>query len=223
VRRILVVAAHPDDEVLGCGATIAKHVESGDHICIAFMANGVGSRDASDKSSESRKSATQCALNVLGVNSIRQFDFPDNKMDSIPLLDVVQAIEKLIEELRPEVIYTHYAGDLNIDHQVTHQAVITACRPQPSTWVKEIYSFEVLSSTHWQSQSMANVFNPQYFVNVEQFIEQKIKALECYDEEIRPYPHARSYKSIRALAMHRGATVGIMHAEAFQIERIICS
>jgi len=148
---VLVVAAHPDDEVFGCGGTIAKHIALGDKVHVVFMTNGVGSRNASFKEAQERRKASQDVANILGISSTQQFEFPDNKMDTIALLDVVQSIEKVIDKLQPKIIYTHHAGDLNIDHQLTHKAVMTACRPQPGFCVKEIYAFEVLSSTEWQT------------------------------------------------------------------------
>jgi LmbE family N-acetylglucosaminyl deacetylase len=130
-------------------------------------------------------------------------------------------IEEMVEDFQPSIIYTHNFGDLNVDHQITHKAVMTACRPQPDFCVKEIYSFEVLSATHWQSPSMGNAFIPNYFVDVSGFMDNKIKALQCYDGEMRDPPHARSYKSVENLAKFRGNIVGVKSAEAFFIERIV--
>ena len=138
----------------------------------------------------------------------------------VALLDIVQSLEGVIYKIKPDVVYTHHLGDLNIDHQITHKAVITACRPQPNFCVKEIYSFETLSATHWQSPSMKNVFNPNYFVGVSDFMDKKIKALQCYDNEMREAPHARSYESVENLSKFRGGLVGVKNAEAFCVERI---
>jgi LmbE family N-acetylglucosaminyl deacetylase len=217
MRKVLVVVAHPDDEVLGCGATIAKHTKNGDKVQVIFLADGFSSRLNDDNRDKPAKQVAK----ILNYNQPVFLNFPDNQLDTIPLLEVVKKIEKIVEGFQPDIIYTHNFGDLNIDHQITHKAVMTACRPQPDFCVKEIYSFEVFSATHWQSQSMGDLFNPNYFIDVTDFMEQKMEALKHYDEEMREYPHARSYKAIKYLAIYRGSTVGVKYAEAFVVERLI--
>ena len=218
--NILVIVAHPDDEVLGCGGAIAKHAENGDMVHVVFMTNGVGSRNAKLEEIELRKRATQDSADILGVSSIQQFDFPDNKMDTIALLDVVQAIEELIDKLQPEIIYTHHIGDLNIDHQITHKAVMTACRPQPGFCVKEIYAFEVLSSTEWNTPGVA-VFSPNVFIDITDCIDIKKQVLEVYSEEMRQPPHTRSIDNALRLNALRGNSIGVDYAEAFELVRSI--
>lgn len=219
--KVLVVAAHPDDEVLGCGGTIAWHIANGDQVSVAFMTEGVASRVmVNDVDGEQRAGAAANAMEMLGVNDVRQFDFPDNKMDSVSLLDVVQIVEKVIQDITPSIIYTHFAHDLNVDHRITHSAVMTACRPQSCSSVKKILSFEVLSSTEWSSVSQP-AFLPQYIVDISSYWNKKLQALRCYHEEMRPFPHSRSYECIEALATLRGATQGMKKAEAFFVERIL--
>jgi len=154
-KNILVVAAHPDDEVLGCGGTIVRHVDNGDKVFILFLSDGVTSRiNYSDKNDKlMRIKAGIDASICLGVEAPQFLNLPDNKMDTIPFLNVVQEVEKVISKIKPSVVYTHHAGDLNIDHQITHKAVMTAARPQPDCLIHEIYSFEVLSSTEWSAPS----------------------------------------------------------------------
>jgi len=217
MNKILVVVAHPDDETLGCGATIAKHAKNGDKVQVVFIADGFNSREAKD--GERNLAATEAAA-ILGCEKPIFLDFPDNQLDTVSLLEVVKEIEKIINYLQPNIIYTHHFSDLNIDHQITHKAVMTACRPQPDFCVKEIYSFETLSATHWQSSSMG-AFNPNYFVDVSDFMKKKMKALQCYDNEMRNYPHARSYETVGSLAKFRGSIAGIQDAEAFIVERLI--
>ena len=137
------------------------------------------------------------------------------------LIYLCKKIDEIVEDFQPSIIYTHHFGDLNIDHQITHKAVMTACRPQPNFCVKEIYSFETLSATHWQSSSMGNAFIPNCFVNVNGFMSKKIEALQCYDNEMRAAPHARSYESVENLAKFRGGLAGIKVAEGFFIERLV--
>jgi N-acetylglucosamine malate deacetylase 1 len=217
MNKILVIVAHPDDEVLGCGATIAKHIDNGDIVQVVFLSDGFSSRD-DDKD---RNNNAHKASEVLACQQPIFLNYPDNRLDTIPLLDIVKKIEKVVDDIQANIIYTHYFGDLNIDHQITHKAVMTACRPQPDFCVKEIYSFETLSATHWQSSSMTNTFNPNYFVDISDFIKQKIKALQCYDNEMRDYPHARSYEAVVSLSSFRGSAVGVHNAEAFVVERLI--
>lgn len=217
MSKVLVVVAHPDDEVIGCGGTIARHVKNGETVQVVFLADGFGSRDNGvDRS----KQANDAAI-FLGCNPPIFLNLPDNQLDTLPLLDIVKKVEKIVSRFRPDIVYTHNFGDLNIDHQISHRAVITACRPQPGFSVKELYSFEVLSATHWQSQSMEAAFVPNYFVNISDYIRLKIRALHIYNEEMRDYPHIRSYNSIENLSKFRGSLVGIENAEAFFIERLI--
>jgi LmbE family N-acetylglucosaminyl deacetylase len=141
-------------------------------------------------------------------------------MDTIPMLNVVKSIEDIISKLQPELIYTHHIGDLNIDHQVTHKAVMTACRPEPEFCVKEIYSFEVLSSTEWQTPGL-NVFTPNMFIDITKYINIKRDLLGIYTKEMRRAPHSRSIENILQLNSLRGNSVGLNYAEAFSILRKI--
>ncbi len=221
MKVVLVVASHPDDEVLGCGGTIAKHILAGDKVVVVFMTNGETSRD--DLESETvieRGESCQNALRVLGVKDVLKFDYPDNAMDQVPLLEVAKSIESAVDKFSPSIVYTHFSEDLNVDHRITHQAVMTACRPQSWSPVKSIYCFEVLSATEWNSYSK-NKFNPNRFVDVSSVWPIKLLALDQYSKELRPFPHSRSIETIEALSIYRGATVGLKKAEAFQIERLI--
>jgi len=219
-KTILVISAHSDDEALGCGGTISRYAKSGDKVHLIFMTNGVGSRNAKIEEVECRKRASQESADILGVSSIQQFDFPDNKMDTAALLDVVQAIEEVIDKLRPEIIYTHHIGDLNVDHQVTHKAVITACRPQPDFFVKEVYAFEVLSSTEWSAPGV-KPFSPNVYIDITDYIDIKKQVLEVYSKEMRQPPHSRSIDNAIRLNALRGNSVGVDYAEAFELIRMI--
>jgi len=217
-KKVLVVAAHTDDEALGCSGTIAKHIANGDCVHLLFMIDGVASRSESEDV-DSRLTAARDAAKILKVSSLTNLDFPDNKMDSIPLLDIIKEIESKVEELQPEVIYTHHIGDLNVDHQATHKAVMTACRPQPGFCVKEIYAFEVLSSTEWNAPGVA-VFSPNVFIDITDYIDIKKQVLEVYSEEMRQPPHSRSVDNALRLNILRGNTVGVDYAEAFELIRM---
>jgi len=219
-KNILIVAAHSDDEALGCAGVIAKHIAEGDDVHLLFMTDGIASRDVGESEIERRLMAAQSAAQILGVNTFTNLNFPDNQMDSIPLLDIVKEIENKISEIQPEVIYTHHIGDLNIDHQITHKALVTACRPQPGSFVKEIYAFEALSSTEWQTPGV-NPFCPNMFINITDYIDIKKQVLKVYSEEMRQPPHSRSIDNAIRLSALRGNSIGVSFAEAFVVERIL--
>lgn len=220
-KTVLVVAAHTDDEALGCGGTIARHVAEGDIVYAVFLADGVTSRpDATAEELEQRNAAAEKAHKILGITKAYMLGFPDNRMDSVPLLDIVQKLEAVIQEIKPQIVYTHHYGDLNIDHRITHQAAITASRPVPGSSVKEIYAFEVLSATEWNTPG-AKPFTPNVFVDISQYLEVKINALEAYKMEMREPPHPRSLTNAKRFAESRGNTVGINAAEAMLAIRVI--
>jgi len=220
-KRVLVVAAHADDESLGCAGTIARHIAEGDQVSVVFMTDGVSSRrDSTNDDQQLRQTSAHNAMSVLGVSDVRQFSFPDNQMDTVPLLSVAQAVEEILEDTTPQIIYTHFPNDLNVDHGITHRAVLTACRPQLTSSVKEIYLFEVLSSSEWGSKVLAP-FLPQLVVDISPYWALKVQAIACYQEEMRTFPHSRSIECVEALAIFRGATHGLEKAEAFHIERVL--
>lgn len=216
--NVLVVAAHPDDEALGCGGTLALHAKQGDYVHALFMTNGVGAR-GSDQGAQERRAACENATKALGISSVTYNDFPDNKMDSVALLDIVKKIETVIKEIQPAIIYTHHSGDLNIDHEITSRAVLTACRPLPGHSVQAIYGFEVPSSTEWAGPSHTRAFLPSHFVEITTTFEAKKKSLSFYNMEMHSFPHPRSHRNIEALATLRGSQVGVEKAEAFSTIR----
>tara|TARA_B100000614_G_scaffold85269_1_gene76679 strand:+ start:176 stop:868 length:693 start_codon:yes stop_codon:yes gene_type:complete len=226
-KKILIIAAHPDDEVLGCGGTMAKWANEGAEVYSLIMAEGATSRDKT-RDRESRNVdlahlglAAQKASDLLGIASVELLSYPDNRMDSVDLLDVVKSVEDRIKKINPDTVVTHHSADLNIDHQVIHEAVMAACRPQPGNPVKRILSFEVPSSTEWQSPTFGNSFIPNWFEDISDTLELKIRALEAYETEMREWPHARSIKAVEHLARWRGASIGREAAEAFILERAI--
>ena len=223
LKSILILAAHPDDEVLGCGGTIAKLSAEGATIHVAFLADGVFSRigDQTKQQDELqiRRKAAQKACDILGVNSLSFDDFPDNRMDTVALLDITKSLEFLITEHQPDTVFTHHAGDLNIDHRRMHEAVVTACRPQHGHPVKTLLCFEVPSSTEWQLPVSAPAFQPNWFVDISATLHRKMAALDAYATELRDWPHPRSKQGVEHLAHWRGATVGVDAAEAFILGR----
>ena len=223
VKSVLVVAAHPDDEVLGCGATMARHVAEGARVTVLLMADGVGAREPADRVKElaARQAATRRACGELGVTELTLLAFADNRMDQVALLDIVQDIEKIICECQPDAVYTHHAGDVNIDHRRVHDAVVAACRPQPGFCVRQLLFFETPSSTEWRPAASLPPFAPNWFVDVSDYMPRKLAALAAYAEEMRVFPHSRSTEAVTHLAGWRGASVGVMAAEAFEVGRVL--
>jgi len=212
--KVLVIAAHPDDEVLGCGGTIARHAAMGDEVHTMFIADGETSRTIAVK--PNRNIAAYQASKILGTQPPVFLDWRDQMLDTLPLIEVTRAIEMMVEKVEPTVVYTHHAGDLNLDHRIVHQAAMTALRPLPGAPCKEIYTFEVLSSTEWGSG-----FRPNHFVCISAFRTLKLEALNCYHDEMREPPHPRSYSGVENLARLRGNSVGLNVAEAFMTIRTI--
>ena len=211
----MVIAAHPDDEVLGCGGTIARHVTEGDEVHVMFIADGETARTIAVK--PNRNLAAYNASKILGTQPPVFLDWTDQRLDTLPLLEITRAIEAQVEKIQPGVVYTHHAGDLNLDHRIVHQAAMTALRPLPSAPTREIYTFEVPSSTEWG----AVPFVPNHFVCISAYFAMKTEALEHYRGEIRPPPHPRSFVGVAELARRRGNSVGINMAEAFMTMRTV--
>lgn len=223
--RIAVVAAHPDDEVLGCGGTMAWHVARGDRVDVLIVSEGVTSRDLTrDVNSRAgalaqlRKTA-RMANDVLGTSVLEFGGLPDNRLDSVDLLDVVKTVEAFLARVSPSVIYTHCGSDLNVDHRIVSQAVSIAARPMPGGRVHTLLHFEVASSTEWQTPGAFPTFVPNWFVDVHATLSKKVEALSVYEDEMRPWPHARSLKAIEHLARWRGANVGFEAAEAYSLAK----
>jgi len=223
-KTVAVIAAHPDDEVLGCGGTIARLAREGRSVHVLLLADGVSSRTESPEKIDTnclevRNNAAKRSGKILGCASIEQLFFPDNRMDSLHLLDIVKEIEKFINKHQPSVVITHHGGDVNVDHRIVHEAVIVACRPQPGFSVRELLFFEVPSSTEWRPPSSCQMFNPNWFVDISATLDLKLQALQEYQDELRPFPHPRSLQAVEALARWRGATVGMEASEAFILGR----
>jgi len=226
-KSVLIVASHPDDEILGVGGTAASHAMRGERVDVLILAEGATSRDqkrdAVSRKSDiaSLQSVAAAAAQKLGTNIPLFGGFPDNRMDQCDLLDIVKVVESAISEFDPDIIYTHHGSDLNIDHYITHRSVLTACRPLPDTKRRAIYTFETVSSTEWGSDDIGPAFRPQRFVDISATLEIKLSALELYESEMRAFPHARSLRAVEALARLRGSQVGCEAAEAFGVVREI--
>lgn len=225
-KSIFILAAHPDDEVLGCGGTMARYADEGAAINVVFLCDGVSSRGESGLDSApfrdeitARRAAAKAACEILGASVVSFGSFPDNRLDTVALLDVVKFVQPLLAQCLPDTVFTHHAGDLNVDHRLAHQAIVTACRPQPGGQVKTIASFEVASSTEWRLAGTASPFDPNWFIDISKWLDHKLRALDAYAAELRQWPHPRSRRAIEHLARWRGATAGVEAAEAFILGR----
>jgi LmbE family N-acetylglucosaminyl deacetylase len=219
-ERVLVVAAHSDDETLGCGATLRMHANAGADVGSIHFTDGVGARGASDPEvGASRASAAEAAASILGFRWIASGAFPDNRLDGVDLLDLIRFVERTKSEFDPDLVYVHHGGDLNVDHRLAFQAALTAFRPQPLGRPVEIRSFEVPSATGWSHPSIGAPFRPTVYVDVGATWQAKRAGLEAYSDELRPFPHARSLEAIEAHAVARGTEVGLAKAEAFELVR----
>lgn len=219
--EILVLAAHPDDETLGCGGTIAAHAAAGDRIHVVFLTEGVGARGASGAAAEERMAAARSACEILGAVAPVFLDFPDNGLDSVPLLQVVQSVERVCGSLDPARVYTHHAHDLNVDHRISHEAAMTVFRPQPGRPAPTILCFETPSSTEWRTPGPVTGFMPNWYQDIASYWDTKRRAMNAYAVEMRPWPHARSVEALEHLARWRGSCVGKEAAEAFMLARHI--
>ena len=224
MNKILIISAHPDDEVLGCGGTVARLNKEGHTIYTLILGEGITSRDdlrdikKREKNILELKGEAKKANAILGVKEVFFHNFPDNRFDTVPFLDIVKVIEKIKNNIKPEIIFTHYEKDLNIDHQITYKAVITATRPTKEETVKEIYSFEIPSSTEW---SYPLSFSPNVFYDISETIDVKLRALEECKTELREYPHPRSLGGIELVAKTWGMKIGLNYAEVFKMIRSV--
>ena len=220
---IAVIVAHPDDEILGFGGTMAHHVDNGGAVYVLILATGLASREVNgmvDRNGlDELRQQAETAGALIGVRNIEFGDFRDNQMDSVPLLDVVKRIEKFVANTSPHTVYTHHFGDLNIDHRVVARAAITACRPLTDTNTLEILAGEVNSSTEWAPPR--DHFVPNEFIDISTVLDRKLRALACYSGELCDWPHPRSIQGVEALARWRGSQVGLDAAEAFSLVRRI--
>jgi len=214
VKTALIVAAHPDDESIGMGGTWFSLLENGWKLALVWMTDGESSRLGSV--SDVRTFGYKDALALLNPAAFYHFSFPDNALDSVPLLSIIKELEKVIEEVRPTVIYTHSPSDLNIDHRIVHEAVLTAARPLPESTVRTILGFEVLSATHWNGNTR---FNPSWYVDITDYLTNKEALLDAYEGEMRPEPHARSKACVMNLNRFRGGVMGQYACEAFELYR----
>lgn len=219
-NKVLAIVAHPDDEIIGVGGTLSKHASEGDEVHVLILGDGKSSRnntykDLSDALKQKSLQETKKALSFIKIKLFYKETFPDNRFDSIDILDIAKKVSFYVNKIKPVIVYTHHYGDLNIDHQKTAEAVTIACRPIENNSVKAIYQFETLSSTEMPGYIPGRAFLPNVFINIESEINKKLKAMNCYKSELHQFPHPRSLEAIEANAKVWGSKVNLKYAEAF--------
>ena len=226
MKKIMAIVAHPDDEIIGVGGTLARHVANGDNVFVLILGEGKSSRLKEYKSLNNETKnvvlkETKKALSIIGIKEYKCLEFPDNRFDTLPLLDIIKTVSGYIKINEPEIIYTHHFGDLNIDHRITFESVITSSRTIESPFVKEIYLFETLSSTEMSGSVPQRYFIPNYFIKINDYLEKKLEAMKAYVSEVREFPHPRSIEAIKYNALLWGSKNNTTAVEAFYCFRKI--
>lgn len=231
-ERVLIFAAHPDDEILGCGGTIAYHRSKGDAVGVCYLSEGVSSRFDRAKQREKslwvndmvrREDMAKSAAEILDFEIVEFLRLPNLRMEDEPLLDIVKQIIEVVKVYSPTIVYVNFQGDLNTDHRVTFDSVYTALRPSAVHQVKRLLCYETLSSTEWAPSISRPMFTPDTFIDISEYLDVKVAALAAYSEEMRPAPHSRSIEAVKALATYRGSQVGFLLSEAFVTVRNLLS
>lgn len=218
--NVLVLGAHPDDETYGMGGTIAKHSFNGDTVNVLIITDGSSSQyENAEEMIQRKKSEAKKAMEVLGVEKIEFNSLPDMKLDTIPHVDINRIIEKKVHDYNPDIVYTHFWGDLNKDHRIIFESTIVATRPSLNNKIIKVYTYETPSCTEWQSPKNSDWFIPNIYSDITDFIETKIKAIRCYKSELREYPHPRSLESVRVYCKRNGIIMGKDAVERFVLVR----
>jgi LmbE family N-acetylglucosaminyl deacetylase len=218
LTRVAVIAAHPDDELLGAGGTLARHVRAGDEVHAIIVADGAGSRYPAELISMLEKQAHRAA-EVIGFASLQFLSLPDQRLDTVPLIELTQRLESVLDEIGPGTVYTHFPEDVNADHRVVAKCAWTACRPYARPQLRKFAVFQTPSSTEWAWPMPGTDFRPNLFVDVTDTLEAKIAAMECYATELRDYPHPRSSQALMEHAAYWGSRIGRLAAEPFVVLR----
>ena len=224
--NVLIIGAHPDDELLGIGGTIARHIKNGDYVFVYLLTDGHTSRyrdneKIADRTPEvvARIESAEKAAKFLKIKELGFAPFHDQRLDTVPMIELVQEIEKFASHINPDIVYTHHKGDVNRDHQVTFSACLTAFRPTGKHYPKRLLCYETISSTEWGAPFAESYFMPNVFVDISDFIDIKMQAMDLYRQEMRDFPHPRSAEGIRISAQRWGSVIGVNAAEAFMLVR----
>lgn len=220
--KILIIAPHPDDEVLGCGGTIKKYIKRGDEVYLCIVTKAY-TPDWSEQFIQEREKEINCVKDVLGIKEVLFLGLPTVKLDTIPQKQLNDSILECVQRVNPDVLFAPFYGDINKDHKLVFEAALVAARPKPKNSIKKVFCYEVLSETEWAkpAQKIKDVFIPNFYEDISDFLDDKLKAMECYRSELKDYPHPRSLEGIITLAKKRGTESGTKAAEAFMLLREI--
>lgn len=217
---VLVLAAHPDDEILGAGGALARHARAGDEVHAMVISDGAASRYGDGMVEELQEQARRASAEI-GFASLRLEALPDQRLETLPLIELTQRLEAVIDELRPDIVYTHFPEDVNNDHRVVARAAWTACRPYRAPFVRRFLVFDTASSTEWAWPLTGSAFSPNNYVDITETLDVKMRAIACYKSELREYPHPRSERALRERAAFWGSHIGRAAAEPFILLREI--
>lgn len=218
--NVLVIATHPDDEVLGCGGAMARHTAEGDKLHVLVMTRGISDLFSTEQIEETRREL-KAAHQILGVMSVRFLDFPAPKLDTVPEYQLADAICDVLRSLDVDLLYIPHRGDIHVDHGSVFRAAMVAARPKNRTLVRRILAYETLSETDWAPPFADAAFLPSVFIDIGDYIKKKLDAMACYKSQLKSFPHPRSLDTIKALARYRGGSVGLSAAEGFMLIREI--
>ena len=216
--RVLVIAAHPDDETIGAGGTIARHVAHGDEVYWCIVTQGY-SPPWSEETLAAAQRQVYDVQRVLGIQEVFFCGFPTVKLNTVPYIDLCSALQRVVDQVRPEVVYTTPRDDINQDHRIVYEGTLVATRPLPGTSIRRLLCYEISPTARFGLPAGSSGFVPNVFVEVSQYMDKKLEAVSCYQTELREYPHPRSLEGLRLLAEERGLSVGLKAAECFQLIR----
>lgn len=211
MKNVLVIAPHADDEILGCGATMGKLSENGFHITVLVVTSGISFNTIKNEALKSHKIYKNCATVFLQL--------PTLQLDILQTSEIANKIYNIVEQIKPELVFLPHKGDIHSDHTKVFEASMVALRPKNKSIVKMILSYETLSETEWANPNAADYFIPNYYINVDKYINYKISAMKEYKSQLMEFPHPRSIEAIMSLSIFRGSTIGVEHAEAFMLIR----
>lgn len=221
MKKVIVISAHPDDEIIGCGGTLLKHVNNGDEVSWLIITNVLESKGFTKQRVDSRQQEIATVQNLMNFKHVIKFDFPTMSLDSSSLNELIPKISEVFNELNPEVIYVMNRSDAHSDHRITFEAVLACTKSFRYPFIKSVLMYECISETEFAPALPEKVFQPNYFVDVTDFFEKKIDIMKVYESELSEHPFPRSIRNIEALATFRGASVGVEYAEAFQLIKFI--
>jgi len=220
--KVLVLAAHPDDEVLGVGGTIAYHVDKGDQVYVAIVTEGSSTQyDGEPEKILQKKEEAEKVKSILGISKVIYLNLPDMKLDTLAKIEINKRVNEVISTIKPDTIYTHFFGDINSDHHAVFEATMVASRPVGNYTVKKILCYFTPSSTEWAAQTINNAFLPNVYVDISKYIKKKLSAMDQYKSELRPYPHPRSLEALTIIGKYWGQQIGVEAAEPFMLIREI--